>query len=133
MVKFEVPAVVGIPEIVVVFTMLEVPNVRPSGRVPEATDHVYGAVPPDSVRVCAYETLVVATGRDDGVMEVRAPALIPKLYVLRSKKTEPSEKLSSASMVAIVVVAVVGVPEITPVVVLRERPGGREPEKIENV
>jgi hypothetical protein len=40
----------------------------------------------------------------------------------------PVEKLSSASMAKLEVPAEVGVPEMTPVLVARERPAGREPE-----
>ena len=42
-------------------------------------------------------------------------------------KKSPVENVSSASIVNVAVVAVVGVPEITPVEVAKERPGGKEP------
>jgi hypothetical protein len=41
-VKFDVPAVVGVPEI----TPVPLFNVRPAGNVPSVTLHVIGAVPP---------------------------------------------------------------------------------------
>jgi hypothetical protein len=48
--------------------------------------------------------------------------------VARSKKG-PVVKLSSASIVRLVVVVAVGVPEITPVEVENDSPEGREPER----
>jgi hypothetical protein len=47
-VKSEVPTVVGVPE------MIPVPAARvsPAGNEPVVTDHVYGVVPPEAVRVC---------------------------------------------------------------------------------
>ncbi len=44
-VKFDVPFVVGVPEI----TPADDSD-RPAGRVPEASDHEYGVVPPVAVR-----------------------------------------------------------------------------------
>jgi hypothetical protein len=47
-VKFDVCAVVGIPPIAPV----ELLRLSPSGRLPEASDHVYGVLPPVAVSVC---------------------------------------------------------------------------------
>lgn len=45
-VKLEVPAVVGVPEITPAALRL-----NPAGKVPDVTDHVYGAVPPAACSV----------------------------------------------------------------------------------
>ena len=47
MVKFEVPAPVGVPA----STPVEAPRVIPAGRLPPLTDHVYGPSPPVTVSV----------------------------------------------------------------------------------
>jgi hypothetical protein len=46
-VKLAVPAAVGVPDIVPLAA-----RVSPAGSVPPATDHVYGGVPPDALKVC---------------------------------------------------------------------------------
>jgi len=46
-VKLLVPDVVGVPEITPVLGASD----RPEGNVPEATDHVYGVVPPVAANV----------------------------------------------------------------------------------
>ena len=45
MVKFEVPAFVGVPD----STPVEAFRVIPAGRLPALTDHAYGPVPPLAV------------------------------------------------------------------------------------
>lgn len=47
-VKSKGPAVPGVPEIAP-----EPDNVKPGGKVPTATDQVYGVVPPLADKVCA--------------------------------------------------------------------------------
>jgi hypothetical protein len=61
-VKFDVPAVVGGPEIVLP------DRFNPAGSVPLDTDHVYGGVPPVALRPCEYATPTVPAGNDDVVM-----------------------------------------------------------------
>jgi hypothetical protein len=51
-VKFEVPAVVGVPEIVPVDELSD----RPAGRLPEMTDQLYGVTPPVATSVWLYAT-----------------------------------------------------------------------------
>ena len=46
-VKFEVPAVVGVPVIAPVDPF----NVKPAGKLPAIVAHVYGVVPPAATRV----------------------------------------------------------------------------------
>lgn len=43
----EVPVVVGVPDI----TPVELLNDNPAGKLPDAMDHVYGALPPVAVTV----------------------------------------------------------------------------------
>jgi len=46
-VKFEVPAVVGVPVIAPVDPF----NVKPAGKLPTTVAHVYGVVPPAATKV----------------------------------------------------------------------------------
>ena len=57
-------SVVGVPEIVP-----SVARVRPSGRVPEATAHVYGAVPPVAASFAVYSASTVPSGSDVDVTD----------------------------------------------------------------
>jgi hypothetical protein len=61
-VKFDVPAVVGGPEIVLP------ERLNPAGSVPLVNDHVYGGVPPVALSPCEYATPTVPAGNDDVVM-----------------------------------------------------------------
>jgi hypothetical protein len=56
-VKVKVLTVVGVPLIVP-----EGLSVRPSGRAPIVTDHVYGETPPEAVNAAEYATPAVASG-----------------------------------------------------------------------
>ncbi len=47
MVKFDVPAAVGVP----LSTPVAVSSVMPTGKAPEIIDQVSGTVPPDAVSV----------------------------------------------------------------------------------
>jgi hypothetical protein len=60
-VKVDVPAVVGVPEIVSPL------SVRPAGKLPVTIDHVYGVVPPEAARLAEYAALVVPSSSDDVV------------------------------------------------------------------
>ena len=55
MVKFEVPAVVGVPEITPVEELID----SPAGSVPTVTENVYGGVPPVACTVALYAALAV--------------------------------------------------------------------------
>ena len=48
--NWNVPDAVGVPAIVVVAFALDVSSERPSGNVPEATDHVKGPEAPFAVK-----------------------------------------------------------------------------------
>lgn len=62
-VKVDVPAVVGVPE------MVAPDNVRPAGNVPVVTLHVYGVEPPLAANVCEYAADTSAAARDAVVTE----------------------------------------------------------------
>src|SRR5262245_46651209 len=62
-VKFDVPAVVGVPEIVP-----DELSIKPGGKLPLVISHVYGAVPPAAESVCEYTPPTVPAGSVDGVM-----------------------------------------------------------------
>jgi hypothetical protein len=118
-VKFEVPAVVGVPEIVPV----EPPSDSPAGSEPDTTDQLYGVTPPVAASVCEYATpiwpfgtLVVVITRSGGIT-------IDRAFVAVSAGACESVTLT----VKLEVPAVVGVPEITPPE-LKESPAGRLPE-----
>jgi hypothetical protein len=68
-VKFDVPIVVGVPEITPA-----VDSVKPAGNVPPASAHVYGATPPDAARVALYATPTVPPANDAVV--IVSPTLI---------------------------------------------------------
>jgi hypothetical protein len=57
-VKFEVPAVVGVP-------LMTPPELKdsPAGSVPESSDHVYGVTPPVAESVWLYATPIWPSGR----------------------------------------------------------------------
>lgn len=57
-VKLAMPALVGVPEIRPVLDML-----RPAGRLPDATDHVYPGVPPVALRDVLYDVPTRPTAR----------------------------------------------------------------------
>ena len=47
-VKLKVPAVVGVPAM----APLDAFNEKPGGKLPDASDHVYGVVPPVAASIC---------------------------------------------------------------------------------
>lgn len=57
-VKLDVPRALGVPLITPAAD-----KVRPAGRLPLATDQVYGATPPEALKVVEYGTNLVAVGR----------------------------------------------------------------------
>jgi len=57
------PTAVGTPE-----SAPAVLSVKPAGRVPDETLQVYGAVPPDAVKLAEYEVLTMPLGSTAVVM-----------------------------------------------------------------
>ena len=107
-VKFDVPAAVGVPEIVPVPL-----NVRPLGSVPLSSDQTYGEVPPEAARLCEYAVCTVPAGSVAVVTE-SAPGLMTMVSAL-SAVTGVGVELSVTRTVKFDVPAAVGVPETVPV------------------
>src|ERR1700733_2210391 len=63
-VNVEVPAVVGVPEMVP-----SLASDSPAGSDPEVTDQLYGLVPPEADRSWLYALPTVASGRLDVVID----------------------------------------------------------------
>jgi hypothetical protein len=115
--KTKLPETVGVPEITP-----PVEIARPGGRVPETTDHAYGATPPAAVNVAEYAAFAVPEGKIEGVeMET---AVLPMVNVNDWLATW--KLLSKTSIENGKVPAVEGVPEMTPVPE-SPRPAGKEP------
>jgi hypothetical protein len=120
----KVPVAAGVPLITPVVAML-----KPVGRLPELTDHTYGAVPPAALRAALYVIAAVAVGKAFETMANGVDATV-KLTVAvavccglpRSVTVTPSVKLPFT----------VGVPEITPVHADRLNPAGRLPDVIDH-
>src|SRR3972149_6553749 len=64
-VKLYVPASVGVPLITPVVLL----RLRPDGREPDVTTHVYGVLPPEAVSVWLYAALTVPSESDDVVTD----------------------------------------------------------------
>jgi len=108
------PAAVGVP------AMVAPESVRPAGKVPLASDHVYGAVPPDAASDCEYAVPTTPFGSDD-VVTVSEVGVI----VIVSDTVAVREPLSVARTVKVLDPAAVGVPAI--VAPVRVSPAGNVP------
>ena len=117
-VKFDVPAVVGVP-------LVTPPELKdsPAGRLPLWRDQLYGVTPPVAARVWEYATPIWPAGRLEVVTDRSTGITIDRAFVAVSAGVWESVTLT----VKFEVPAVVGVPEITPPE-LKERPAGRVPE-----
>lgn len=77
MANVEVPAVVGVPAMVVVLPVLELFRNNPAGKVPEKRFQVNVPVAVvDAVNVCAYELLAVPFGNITGIMVMAAGSVL---------------------------------------------------------
>ncbi len=124
-----VPAVVGVPEIVVL-GVPEVLSVSPGGSVPEITLHVYGVVPFVAVTDCEYAWPTVPPASDVVVM-LTGDGGGASATVIESAWVSVPAPASVTCTVNPYVPLVVGVPEIVVLgvpVELIVRPGGRLPE-----
>jgi hypothetical protein len=108
------PAAVGAP------AMVPPVSVNPAGKVPLASDQVYGAVPPDAASDCEYAVPTTPLGNDD-VETVSVAGLM----VMVSDAVAFLEALSVTRTVKVLDPAVVGVPEM--VAPVRVSPAGRVP------
>jgi hypothetical protein len=118
-VKFAVVAVVGVPLI----TPLEEESVRPAGSAPDETDHAYGGVPPVAAKLTEYDVPTIPPGKGGAVVINNGGGLI----VTENAFVAVCDPLSVTRTVKFAVVAVVGVPLITPPVD-SDKPAGSVPD-----
>jgi hypothetical protein len=118
-VKVEVPFVVGVPEIT---PALE--SVRPAGRLPEGSVHVYPGVPPVAESDALYAVPACAAASDaELIVSLLAATSIDTLALCVCT----GDPLSRTATVKLLVPLAVGVPEITPALE-SVSPAGRLPE-----
>jgi hypothetical protein len=99
----------------------------PDGNAPADTDHTKGAVPPAVMTDFEYGAATVPPGNDVVVID-SVPAT-----VIANGCEAVAPALSTTRMVTFVVPTVVGVPEISPVLVLRLSPAGNVPSDTAHV
>ena len=126
-VKFAVPAVVGVPLIAPVPAF----NVSPAGSAPAVTLHVYGGVPPVAAIVCEYAVDTVPAGSGLPLLIVRVGGLIVSVYALDA--VCGGAAASCTPTVKLAVPAVVGVPVMAPVELFSVSPAGNDPAVIAHV
>jgi hypothetical protein len=115
-VKFDVPAADGVP--------LMLPpgeRLKPAGKVPADTVHVYGMVPPLAFRACEYTLPAVAGGKDDVVTANGGGAT-----VIDKAEVSVLDPPSVTFTVKLEVPNAVGVPDIVPPAE-RVSPAGKVP------
>jgi hypothetical protein len=100
---------------------------RPAGSPPSDIDHVYGIVPPLAAIGREYGAFAVPPGSEVVVIINGPPMVIERAFESRAWA------LSSTCIVKFETPGAVGVPEITPVVLVRVRPAGSEPAGIDQV
>ena len=119
-VNWNVPAAVAVPLIVPVAG--EEVSVKPFGKEPLASDHVYGGSPPLPARLWLYRPLTVPLAKGELVVMVSAGSMV------RANGMEAVTWLLSVTwMVKFEVAAVVGWPVIAPVVEFSKRGLGKDP------
>ena len=114
------PVVVGVPEITP-----PLDKVRPAGRLPLASDQVYGGVPPCALTVTEYATPSVAAGSGEVVVIVSAGTIVRLNCPLTDCGV--GEQLSVAVTVMLNVPFAEGVPVSNPPE-LRLIPVGSDPD-----
>jgi len=117
-VKLVVPLAVGVP---LIKPLLEL-SARPAGREPAVSDHVYGGTPPVAVSARLYGADTVPAGSGEVVVITRLA-----MIVTENDAVACSVSVSVTSTTKFAVPAAAGVPEISPVAELRDRPAGRAP------
>ena len=109
-------------------------RVSPPGKDPEATDHVYGDVPPSALNVWEYDAPTVPAGSGEPVVIVGA-AIIVRLKAfceLCGAARLFATLLSTTRTLKSNVPAIVGVPVSVPAG-NNLNPGGRDPESKDHV
>ena len=117
-VKLELPAALGVPEIVP-----ELLRVNPAGKLPEATLHLIVPTPPLDWRLALYAALTTPLGRE--LVVITSMALMVMLSDWFAVWGGVPE--SVAVTVNLLAPAAVGVPEMTPEL-LKLSPPGKLPE-----
>ena len=115
-VKLDNPVVVGVPEITPVLGAM----LSPAGNDPLDMLHVYGGTPPVAVTVCEYAVPTTPSGK----LVVVIVNGVPETIVSVSGCDAVLSSLSVTSIVNDVAPAVVGVPDITPVLPASDNPPG---------
>src|SRR3989304_3409264 len=116
-VKFDVPAVVGVPLI----TPVAVLRASPVGSGPTDTAQLYGVLPPAATTVWLYEEAAVPSG-SAAVLTLTTP------YTVIDNDLSFINPFASVTLtVMLLVPAVVGNPLTSPVDPLRLRPAGSTP------
>ena len=118
------PAVVGVPEMSPVLPSSE----SPAGRPPAVTDHDSGATPPLDCRVAVYPTFTDPFGSRFVVMSRCFATVMLSCCVAETGVGAESVTCTVNTDVP----EAVGVPEITPVLVLSVNPAGRLPAGIDH-
>jgi len=121
--KVEAPRVLGVP----VIAPVEVLRVKPAGREPLMLN-VYGGVPPPAVSADEYATPTCPVLA--GQVKVNCAGAMVMLQLMVTVAT-PLESVTVAEKLD--VPAVVGVPVMAPVEVLRVKPAGNDPLLMLNV
>jgi hypothetical protein len=118
------PVAVGVPEMT---PALE--SVRPAGKLPDASDHVYPGVPPVALSVVLYELPFLPTVRLVDVIDSPEAEIVSDSCAVA---LSAGDALSVTATVKLAVPAAVGVPEITPALE-SVRPAGKLPVAIDHV
>lgn len=116
--------VVGVPEIAPVDALI----VRPAGSAPVATDHVIGAVPV-ALTVCAYASLIDPDG--SVVVVITGTVTADVIVTLSALDATPTALVALA--VKLLIAAVVGVPDRTPLDAFSVSPPGTDPDDTDHV
>jgi hypothetical protein len=114
------PVVKGVPE-----STPPLDRDRPFGTAPDGADHVYGDVPPATLKAWEYAAPMLPCGSDDAVVMARAPVIARLNCMLLVAALE-----SLTCTVTKHEPAVVGVPEITPALD-RDNPPGSAPDAMD--
>jgi hypothetical protein len=102
-------------------------RLKPAGKVPDTMDQLKGAVPPLVAKVWLYTAPTVAPGKVVVVTMGTTLTIIDKFW---SSNAVPA---SVTRTVKLAVPAVVGVPEMIPVLAARLKPAGKVPVVIDHV
>jgi len=121
-VKLLVPLPEGVPEIIPVVAF----SVRPVGRAPALTDQFSGGTEPAAVTVAKYGTPAIALLRSVETIESVGLTVMLVGNVAVCAGVDASDTCN----VKVTVPAAVGIPAITPVAALRDRPAGSAPAEM---